>query len=93
MPIFDHAHPKTIEITFSFPELHQHTKNQFISSIHSWDTVNFRVLQPEWQHPFLTIPSKTLFDQLLIYVNLYLHAKNHFINLFWRYNWLKNPAI
>ena len=39
--------------------------------------------------------SKTFFDQLLIYVNLYQHAKKsgYFTDLFWRYGWLKNIAI
>ena len=34
------------------------------------------------------------FDQLLIYVNLYQHAKKsgYFNELFWRYGWSKNPA-
>ena len=33
------------------------------------------------------------FDQVLIYVNLYQQKKSgYFINLFWRYGWLKNPA-
>ena len=46
----------------------------FISS----DTVNFRVPWPGWLHLFLITPSQIFFDPLLIYVNL-----------FWRYSWLK----
>ena len=44
---------------------------------------------------FLTISTQQIFDQLLIYVNLYQHAKKsgYFIDLFCRYGWLKNPAI
>ena len=43
-----HAHlwphpPQNHWITFSFPEFVPSCKNQFIPSIHSWDTVNFRV--------------------------------------------------
>ena len=60
-PISDHAHPKIIEITFNFLNLHQHAKNQFSPSIHSWDTVNFRVLWPDWPHPFLTMPTQNSF--------------------------------
>ena len=38
----------------AFLNLHQHARNQFIPSIHSWDTVNFRVMWPDWPYPFLT---------------------------------------
>ena len=41
-------------------------KNQFIPSIHSWDTANFRVLWPDWPHPFLAAPIQNFFDQILI---------------------------
>ena len=54
-------------------------KSQCIQSVHFWDTVNFRVLWPDWPHPFLTIPTQKSFDQLLIFMNLYQHAKNQFI--------------
>ena len=37
----------------------------------------------DWSHPFLTIPTKKIFDQLLIYVNLYKHAKNQANSLIW----------
>ena len=38
---------------------------------------------------------KIFFDQLLIYVNLYQHTKRkgYFNDMFWRYGWLKNPAV
>ena len=52
------------------------TVHQFISSIHSWDTANFRVLWSYWPHPFLATSIQKFSDQLLIYVNLYQHAKN-----------------
>ena len=32
-----------------------------------------------WQHPLLTMPTQKVYDQLLIFVNLYQHAKNQFI--------------
>ena len=43
------------------------------------ETANFRVLWPNWSHPFLTITTQKNFNQLLIFVNLYQHAKNQFI--------------
>ena len=39
--MFNHTHPKIIEITFSSPNLYQHAKDQFIPSIHFWDIANF----------------------------------------------------
>ena len=57
----------------------QYSKNQLISSVHGWDTVNFRVKRSYWPHPFLTTPYGKVFDQLLICVNLYQHAKNEVI--------------
>ena len=43
------------------------------------ETANFRVPWPDWPHPFFTMSSQKFFDQLLIFVNLYQHAKNQFI--------------
>ena len=40
------------------------------------ETANFRVPWPDWPHPFLTMPTQTFSDQLLIFVNLYPYAKN-----------------
>ena len=34
-PVFDHAHPKIIELTYDFPEFVFACKNQFILLIHS----------------------------------------------------------
>ena len=96
IPNFDHAHPKMIEIIFTFPEFHQYAKTRFIPSIHSWDTVNFRVPWPDWPHTFLTTPTSKVFDQLLIYVNwICINMQN--IKLFHWFvleTWLiKKPAI
>ena len=44
-PIFDHAHPIFIKVTFS---------NFFISTIHSGDTEDFRIPRPKKPHTFLT---------------------------------------
>ena len=43
-PIFDHAYSKTVKQLLATLDLHEHAESQFIPSIHSWDTVNFRVL-------------------------------------------------
>ena len=48
----------------------QHAKTQFIPSVHSSDTVSFRVLSPNWPHPFLTMLSPEFFNHLLVCVNL-----------------------
>ena len=50
-PFFDHTHPKTIEVTFSVVEFLSAYKNQYIPSIHSCDTANFRICD----HSFLTM--------------------------------------
>ena len=72
---------------------HHHAKNQFTASIHSWDTANFRVPWPGWPHPFLNIPPKTFWStfNLCEFVST-CKKSGYFINLFWRYGWLKNPA-
>ena len=61
--------PKIFKHLFICMNLYQHAKNQLIPSIHSRDTVNFRVLWTDWPHPFLTISTQKIFDQLLIYVH------------------------
>ena len=72
---------KSLKLLLAFLNLHQHAKNKFIPSTQSWDRVNFRVLQPGWPHPSLTMPIPKFFDQLLIYVNLSQHVKNQAISL------------
>ena len=79
MAIFDQTHPKIIELTLSIAEFAPAWKNQFIPSGHFWDTVNFRVLWPDWPNSILTLPTQKFFDQLLVFENLYQHAKNQFI--------------
>ena len=63
--------PKIVKVTFSFLNLYQHTKNQFILFISPWHTTNFRVLGKECPHP-----TPIFFNQLVIFMNLYQHAKN-----------------
>ena len=62
-----------------FLNLYQHAKNQFIPSVHSSDTVNFKVPSHDWPHPFLTMPTPKTFK--LIFMKLYQHAKNKLIPL------------
>ena len=60
--------------------MYQHAKNQFIASVHSLVTINFRISSSDWQHPFLTMPNQKIFNQLLIFVNLYQHAKKEAVS-------------
>ena len=67
----DHAcltrpNQESLKKLLDFLNLHQHAKNQFLTSIHSWDTANFRVLWSNWPHPFLTMPIIKFFNELLI---------------------------
>ena len=57
-------------------------KKEFIPYVHFWDTTNFRVPWTDWPHSFLTMPTPKIFDQLLIFVNLYQHVKIHLFHLF-----------
>ena len=66
---------KLLKQLLTFLNFYQHTKNQFIQFIPSWDTAIFGILRPEWPHPFLTTPTPIFFGQLLISMNLYQHAK------------------
>ena len=79
MPTSDHAHPKIIEITFSFPKFAPAWKISF-HSIHSF------LRYSQFQRPvtrltmsIFDMSTQKKFDQILIYVNLYQHAKNQAI--------------
>ena len=63
--------------------LNRHARYPFISSIHSWDTASFKVLWPEWRHPFW----------LTLWFCVKMPKMRLFTNLCWSYKWLKNPAI
>ena len=69
--ICDHTHYQRFWSPFNLCEIVRTCKNQLVSSVLSWDTVNFRVQRPDWPHSFLTMPHQKLFNQLLIFVNLY----------------------
>ena len=45
-PILTTSTQKSLKLLLDFLNLHQHAKNQFIPSTHSWDTATFRVLWP-----------------------------------------------
>ena len=77
--IFDYAHQKIFDQLLIFVNLYQHAKNQFIPSVHSSDTVNFKVPSHDWPHPFLTMPTPKTFK--LIFMKLYQYAKNKLIPL------------
>ena len=47
------------------------TAMQKISSFDQFIVEIQPVLWPDWPHPFLAMPIQKIFDQLLIYVNLY----------------------
>ena len=74
--------------------MYQHAKNQLIPSVYSWETFKFSP-ETDWPHPLLTMPNQNIFDQLLIFVNLYQHTKNEAVSsiCFREIYWFKNPAI
>ena len=75
-------------------KLYSMQKNQLIPSVHSWDTINFRVQKPDWPPPFLTMPTQKKFDQLLIFVNYINMQKISLFHWFALEIWLiKIPAI
>ena len=58
--------------------LYQNPKNQLFH-LFSSDAVDFRVLSPDWPHPFLIMPTPKNFNHLFICMSLNQHAKNQFI--------------
>ena len=61
---------------------YEHTKNQFIPLTASWDTANFSVWRLESPHTFLTKPTPIFFNELLISMNIYQHAKKQAFSSF-----------
>ena len=74
------VHPKNFKSSFNLCEIVPACK-KLVQSVLSWDTVKFRFQRPDWPHSFFTIPHQKLFNQLLIFVNLYQHAKNEAASL------------
>ena len=72
---------KNFDWLLIFLNLYQHVKNQFIPSLYSLDTVNFRVPSLDWPHPSLTMLTPKICNQLLICVNLYQYTKTQLIPL------------
>ena len=68
-------------------------KNQFIPSIHSCNTVKFRVLWPEWSHPLVTAHPKTLLSTFNLREFVWTCKKSGFDWIVLQICWLKNPAI
>ena len=64
--IFDYAHQKIFDQLLIFVNLYQHAKNQFIPSVHSSDTVNFKVPSHDWPHSFLTMPTPKTFKSIFM---------------------------
>ena len=57
------------------------TCKKSVNSINSfWRYSHFRLHRPDWSHPLFTMPNQKMFDQLLIFVNLYQHAKNYTVS-------------
>ena len=77
MAVLDHTYPKIIESTFSFPEFVPACKKSlyFICSFLKY----YLILESHDQTGHIDLwpcPLKKYFDQLLIFVNLYQHAKS-----------------
>ena len=66
-PTLDHSHPKIIEVAFSFPEFVNKYKKSVYSIIFF---LRYSQICP------------TLFNQLLIFMNLYQYVKNQAISSF-----------
>ena len=74
--------------------LYQHTKNQFISFIFSWHTVNLESWEQSGHIHFWPCPPHYFsinFYFSWIYNNM--HKIRLFHHLFQRYSWFKNPVI
>ena len=74
---------KTVVQLLKWLQAFLNTRNQFILLISLWDTANFRFLQREWAHPFMPTSIAIFFDQLLIPMNSYQHAKNRAFSSFY----------
>ena len=89
------AHPKTTEITFSFPEFalackkSVHSINSFLPYSQSYNPVT-RLATPISDHVHPNIFWSTF--NLCEYVST-CKKSGYFIDLFWRHGWLKIPGI
>ena len=93
--IFDHAHPKIIESTFSSPEFPPACKKPFHSIYSFLRYCQFlspvtRLATPIFEH----VQHKRFFINFkCMGICITSKKSRNFIPLFWRYGWLNNPAI
>ena len=81
---------KPVKQLLAFLNLHQHAKYLFNSLTHSWDTVNFRKPWPDYPPQFLTMSTqKNLSTFNLCKLVSTCKKLGYFIDLLWRYGWLK----
>ena len=74
------------------------TTMQKISSFHQFILETQSILESRdqtWSHPFLTMPNSKIFWSTFNLCEFVTTCKKsgYLINLFWKYGWLKNPAI
>ena len=77
--IYDQHYLWSVKLLLTIVNLYQHENNQFILSVHSSNTVNFRVPSPDWPQSVLITLTSKIFNHLLILMNLYQHAKSQLI--------------
>ena len=82
----------------AFKNLCRDAKNQFISSVHSYNTADIRVTRPDRPCPFLNTTTLKLLKKFLAFLNFHQHASNKFISLsllllffFLRYDQFQSP--
>ena len=71
-----HAHPKITEATFRFAKFVKAYKKSVLSQLFILDIQP--ILEspwPDWPNPLLAMPTP-IFDQNVIFLNFYQHAKN-----------------
>ena len=87
MPIFDQVHPKIIEITFRFLGLAPVCQKS-VHCINSFLRYRLATLISDHTCPQSFWSTFNLCEFVSTCQN-----SGYFIDLFWRYGWLKNPAI
>ena len=76
--IFDPVHLKDSQSPFNLCELVPACKKS-IPSVHSWDTVKFRVQTADFPHSLFNMLTQESLNQLLAFLNLQQYAKSNFI--------------
>ena len=95
IPIIDHNHPKIIELTFNFPEFAPSCKKINLLHLFILERQSISDSHDHTSHSFLTLPNQKCFWSTynLCEFAPICNKSGCFIDLFWRYDWLKNPAI